>query len=90
MALHVFQAAGAAGASEELKARTERIRELEDALAASRHSTEDMEERIVELVCYLVLFLLANPCNTFKVIFCLIVIIFFKCVSKIVVIIITV
>ena len=45
----------AAGASEELKARTERIRELEDALAASRHSTEDMEERIVELVCCLVL-----------------------------------
>ena len=52
MLLLVIQAAGA---SEELKARTGRIRELEDALAASRHSTEDMEERIVELVCCLVL-----------------------------------
>ena len=36
---------------EELKGKTEKVRELEDSLVSSKRTTKDMEERIAELVC---------------------------------------
>ena len=38
----------------------------------------------VQLVCCLVLFLLSNPCNTFRVILCLVVTLFFNMLVRLV------